>query len=92
MAFECIDLIRELSEAFGPSGFEDDVLSVLRKYSEGLGAVEEDRLRNLYVYRRGNTGGKPVLMLDAHSDEVGMMVQAVRRTASGLIARVTGSL
>ncbi len=78
MAFECIDLIRELSEAFGPSGFEDDVLSVLRKYAEGLGAVEEDRLRNLYVYRRGNTGGKPVLMLDAHSDEVGMMVQAVR--------------
>ncbi|MBQ1684197.1 MAG: M42 family metallopeptidase [Clostridia bacterium] len=78
MATDCIELIRELSDAFGPSGFEDDVLSVIRKYAGRFGRIEEDRLRNLYVYRSENTGDKPVLMLDAHSDEVGLMVQAVR--------------
>lgn len=71
-------LIGELSNAFGPSGFEDDAVAVLKKHCAPLGRLEEDSLRNLYVYRTENTGNKPVLMLDAHSDEVGAIVQAVR--------------
>lgn len=73
-----ITIISELSNAFGPSGFEDEVVSVLKKHCADLGRLEEDSLRNLYVYRNENTGDKPVLMLDAHSDEVGAIVQAVR--------------
>lgn len=73
-----ISLIGELSNAFGPSGFEDDAVEVLKKHCAPLGRIEEDSLRNLYVYRNENTGDKPVLMLDAHSDEVGAIVQAIR--------------
>ncbi len=73
-----IALTAELSNAFGPSGFEDDAVSVLKRHCAPLGRVEEDCLRNLYVYRSENSGDKPVLMLDAHSDEVGAIVQAVR--------------
>ena len=58
-----ISLIGELSNACGPSGFEDDAVEVLKKHCAPLGRIEEDSLRNLYVYRNENTGDKPVLIL-----------------------------
>lgn len=75
---EAVRIAEELSNAFGPSGFEDEVVGVIRRHTEALGRVEEDSLRNFYVYRRENTGDKPVLMLDAHTDEVGLIVQAIK--------------
>jgi putative aminopeptidase FrvX len=71
-------LIKELSEANGVSGFEDEVLGVIRRYGEGLGEWEEDLMRNLCLCRKGWKEGKPMLMLDAHSDEVGFMIRAIR--------------
>ena len=47
--------------------------SSLKKYSPS-----QQVLRNLYISRKENTARRPVLQLDAHSDEVGFMVQAVR--------------
>ncbi|MGX8708824.1 MAG: M42 family metallopeptidase [bacterium] len=73
-----LQLIREVSNANGASGFEDDVLKVLRKQGEGLGDFSEDSLRNLYLKRAGNRGSRPVVQLDAHTDEVSFMVQAVK--------------
>lgn len=75
-----IKMIEELTNALGVSGFEDPVLEVIRKYCDDLGSVEEDSLRNLYLHRKRNTGNKPVIQLDAHSDEVGFMVQSIRPT------------
>ena len=73
-----IEMISSLSNAFGPSGFEDDVLALARRFAPKDAHMEEDSLRNLYIYRKENTGRRPVLQLDAHSDEVGFMVQAIR--------------
>ncbi len=73
-----IPLIREISNANGASGFEDEVLTVIRKYGKDLGEFSEDSLRNLYLRRAGNRGGRPVVQLDAHTDEVSFMVQAVK--------------
>lgn len=73
---EQLQVIEALSNAKGPSGFEDEAVDIVRKYAgEGL-AIEEDRVRNVYI--RGEKTGKPVFMLDAHGDEVGMMVQFIR--------------
>jgi putative aminopeptidase FrvX len=72
-----LPLIKELSDAPGVSGFEDEAVALLRRYSEGLGDIKEDAMRNLYIKRPGGEG-LPVLMLDAHSDEVGFMVKAIR--------------
>jgi len=71
-------LIKELSEAPGVSGFEDEVLGVIRRHGEGLGEWEEDAMRNLCLRRKGWKEGKPTLMIDAHSDEVGFMIRAIR--------------
>lgn len=73
-----LNMIRELSDAPGASGFEEAVVAAARPYAQELGEVKEDFLRNLYIYRKENTGNKPILMLDAHSDEVGFIVQAIK--------------
>ena len=49
---ENIALIRQLSEAKAPSGFEDEAIAVGREFAQSFADVEEDCLRNLYVTRR----------------------------------------
>ena len=73
-----LNILKELTNAPGASGFEDAVVAIARKYVEGIGEVKEDFLRNLYIYRKENTGAKPVVMLDAHSDEVGLIIQHIK--------------
>jgi len=75
---KCIKLIEDLSNARGASGFEDEVLLVAREYAKDFADIEEDKLRNLYLYRKKNTGNKPLVMLDAHSDEVGFMIHSIK--------------
>ena len=73
-----LQMIRLLTDAPGASGFEDAVVEVARGYAQNLGTVKEDFLRNLYICRKENTGDKPVIMLDAHTDEVGLIVHAIK--------------
>ena len=73
-----ISFIEELSNVPGVSGFEDDVLDIIRCHGEGLGRWNEDSMRNLYLHRNDRREGQPVIMLDAHSDEVGFMIRAIR--------------
>jgi putative aminopeptidase FrvX len=75
---QTLGMIQELSNAPGVSGFEDAVVALLRQYGADLGEMSEDAMRNLYINRPGKTAGLPVLQLDAHSDEVGFMVRAIR--------------
>ena len=71
-----LEMIAAISNANGTSGFEDEVVAAIRPYAEGLGEITEDRMRNLYIRRKENNGKRPVVQLDAHSDEVGFLVQA----------------
>lgn len=86
-----LNMLKEFSEVFGPSGFEDDVLEVARKWANKDALQQEDTLRNLYLRRRRDEGGaKPVVMLDAHTDEVGFMVQSIRPNGLLHIAALGG--
>ena len=73
-----LTLTEAVSNAPGASGFEDEVVNALRPYAARYGRVEEDKLRNLYCFRSGNREGLPTVQLDAHTDEVSFMVQAVK--------------
>ncbi|MDR2631478.1 MAG: M42 family peptidase [Spirochaetaceae bacterium] len=75
---ETLALIGALSNVPGVSGFEDEVVALLKHYGNGLGGFTEDAMRNLYVKRPGRSEDLPILQLDAHSDEVGFMVKAIR--------------
>lgn len=71
--------IVRLSDAFGPSGFEDDVIRYATTQIQDVCEVKEDHMRNLYmnIKQERNDGGVHIL-LDAHSDEVGFITQAIR--------------
>ena len=73
-----LQMIAELSDAPGAPGFEDEVVAVARRWCAPIGELKEDFLRNLYIHRKENTGGRPVVMLDAHSDEVGLVVYSIK--------------
>ena len=74
---EYASLIASLSNANGVSGFEDEVLRVLEKESEGLGKRHRDSLLNYYIEDERDSS-LPLVLLDCHSDEVGFMVRAIR--------------
>ena len=66
------DLIKKLTEAFGPSGAEDQVREVIRREVEQyVDEVRVDALGNLIAHKKGP--GKKVI-LDGHMDEIGLMV------------------
>ncbi|MDD3213130.1 MAG: M42 family peptidase [Eubacteriales bacterium] len=71
-----LEMIAALSNANGAPGFEDEVLLAARKYAPKSLTVTEDKFRNLY-FRRPDSGKKPVVQLDAHTDEVAFMVQYI---------------
>lgn len=80
---ETAELVKALSNAFGPSGLEDEVRNII---SEELASEEfeqaVDSIGNLYV-RSANSDQSPKILLDAHMDEVSMMVQDI--DSNGLI-------
>ncbi len=71
-----IEMMKELSDSFGPSGFEEEVCKVIKKYSDGL-ELTNDAMNNTYMKLPSFSGKKPVIMLDAHMDECSFMVQCI---------------
>lgn len=82
-----LEMIADLSNAFGPSGFEDAVLEVAKNYCQDIAQVTDDCMRNIYIRPNDVQGDRPVFMLDAHCDEVGFMVHSIR--PNGTIRFVT---
>jgi putative aminopeptidase FrvX len=71
------DLIKRLTEAYGPSGHEEPIRELIRAEVEPLAdEVRLDALGNLIALKHGSGGGKRV-MLAAHMDEIGLIVSYV---------------
>jgi putative aminopeptidase FrvX len=86
-------MLEELSNAFGPSGCEHEVRHILaRALRDKVDDLQTDALGNLIAYKRG-TGPEPRLkvMVDAHTDEVGMMITRIEK--NGLLGfRAVGGI
>ena len=74
---QTLEMIAAISNANGAPGFEDEVVKAILPYAGQVGETETDRMRNLFIRRKENQGGRPEVQLDAHSDEVAFMVQAI---------------
>ncbi|MGX7108465.1 M42 family metallopeptidase [Facklamia miroungae] len=70
------NLIRDLINAKGAPGFEDEVLEVLEAYKNSY-TMQSDNLKNAYYNLDQIDPSKPTLMLDSHTDEVAFMVKAI---------------
>jgi putative aminopeptidase FrvX len=71
---EVVELLKELSEALGVSGYESDVRVIVHRLLAPLGTVEQDRSGSV-LCSRGSSG--PRVMMAAHMDEIGFMVHHV---------------
>ncbi|MGL6174086.1 MAG: M42 family metallopeptidase [Cellulosilyticaceae bacterium] len=84
---QSIDMIESLSNAYGVSGFEDEVVGIIKDKFQDKFNIQEDAMRNLIIYRKNHNGSKPVIMLDGHSDEVGFIVHSIK--ANGTLKFLT---
>lgn len=78
-----IKLVEALTNANGISGFEKEVIQAAKPFIdlEQL-TLERGGLGNAYIRQQMNSG-KLLLLLDAHTDELGFMVQSI--TSKGLM-------
>lgn len=82
------ELLKKLTEAYGPSGNEEIIRDVIRHEIEGfVDEVRVDTLGNLIAVRRGS--GKKV-MLAAHMDQIGFMVTHIDDNGFLRFTRVGG--
>jgi putative aminopeptidase FrvX len=71
-------LLKELSEAFGISGYEDDVVGILKKHFGKRAEVSRDRIGSVIARKKG-TSERPKIMFSAHMDEIGFMVKEITK-------------
>ena len=71
-------LLKELTEAHGISGYEAPVRALVRKHLEPLGELSQDKSGSVICYKPG-TETKPRVMLAGHMDEIGFMVKHVTK-------------
>ncbi|MBL0387965.1 M42 family metallopeptidase [Tumebacillus sp. ITR2] len=70
-------LLKRLTEAVGPSGFEDEIRQVIyEEIKDHVDHVYTDVLGNLIAEKHGTRPG-PKVMLCAHMDEVSLMIAAI---------------
>lgn len=73
-------LLKQLTEAFGPSGYEDNVRAIVRAEVESLAdEIRVDPLGNLIARKKPSkpSGDTKKIMIAAHMDEIGLIVSHV---------------
>ncbi|BDR91392.1 M42 family metallopeptidase [Vulcanisaeta souniana] len=74
---EFIDLLKKLSEAFGPSGFEDEVRDlVIRELGPYVDDLITDKWGNVIGIRYGKSRDLKA-MVAAHMDEIGLLIDSI---------------
>tara|TARA_B100000029_G_scaffold237854_1_gene234916 strand:+ start:4316 stop:5389 length:1074 start_codon:yes stop_codon:yes gene_type:complete len=73
-----LNILKKLSEAFGPSGFEEEINAIISKEFESLNSFNrtEDGLRSV-IFSKHNDSTLPVISFVAHMDEIGYLVKYV---------------
>jgi endoglucanase len=77
-------ILRQLSEAMGVSGAENEVRRViLDLIKPHVDDIQTDTLGNVLAFKKGTASNGLTVMLDAHMDEVGLMVTGY--TSDGML-------
>ncbi len=76
---DSIDLLKNLSESFGPPGFERETASIVKAAGEKYAdQVSFDRLGSIVFKKRG-AKDSPKVLLAGHMDEVGFVVTGIEK-------------
>lgn len=72
------ELLKRLTEANGVSGNETEVRNVIKKeIRQYVDDMYTDKMGNLIAYKRGTSSNPKRVMLDAHMDEVGLIITRI---------------
>jgi putative aminopeptidase FrvX len=77
-----IQLLKELTEAYGAPGYESPVRAVVRRYMQSLGELSQDKTGSV-ICRKAGSSASPRVMLAGHMDEIGFMVKQI--TSEGFL-------
>lgn len=84
------ELVKKLTEAYGPSGFEGQVRDIISAEVQGLAdEIRTDALGNLIALKKGKDRTKKA-MLAAHMDEIGVMATHVDKNGFVRFTRLGG--
>jgi putative aminopeptidase FrvX len=86
---QLIQRLQKYSDAFGPAGFENEAAAMIRQDVEPLvDDIIQDPIGNLIAIKRGQSDR--TVMLDAHMDEVGVMVRHIEDNGFIRFAKLGG--
>ncbi|MBD3285068.1 M20/M25/M40 family metallo-hydrolase [candidate division WOR-3 bacterium] len=72
-------MFKDLTEGFGPSGYEDDIRKLMIGYLKPNTEVSTDKLGSVVGYHQGSNPEGPKVLITGHMDEVGFMVKQVTK-------------
>jgi endoglucanase len=73
-----VEMLKELTEAQGVSGYEAPVRSIVRRYFSRLGELSQDKVGSV-ICRKAGSSATPRVMLAGHMDEIGFMVRHITK-------------
>lgn len=89
MEKETLRILERLSNAFGPSGFEEEVRDIIEKELRAISEIEYDKIGSIICRKKG-TSEFPKIMLAAHMDEIGFMVSNATKEGFVKIINIGG--
>ena len=72
-----LDLLKRLCETDGTSGNEERIRDIIISEINGFCEWKTDNLGNIIAFKKGKKAPKEKLLIDAHMDEVGIIISAV---------------
>ena len=75
---ELEQMLKELTEAPGVSGYESGVREVMRRHFSPLGELSQDKLGSL-ICRQQGAQEQPRVVLAGHMDEIGFLVKLITK-------------
>ncbi len=86
-------VLKELSEAFGVSGCEDEVREIIiEAIKDHVDEYRVDSIGNLIALKRGTEESELKVMVAAHMDEVGLMITHIEKENGSLRFRPVGGI
>ncbi len=78
------NLLKALSESFGPSGYEDEVVKVVEKELNGICETRRLSSNSLLAILKGKKKGK--VLFSAHIDEIGIMISKIEDNYARIVS------
>ncbi|MFX1520390.1 MAG: M42 family metallopeptidase [Promethearchaeota archaeon] len=75
-----LEILKELTESFGPPGFERETASIVKKYVEEFAdEILTDKLGSV-MFKINGSAEKPVVLIPGHIDEIGFVISGIDQT------------